>query len=227
MKLEGKVVDFLGDSITEGVGVADIVNNRYDNVLKRKCKLKAVYNYGIGGTRLAHQMAPSEKPRHDLCFCGRAYDLNPEADLIVVYGGTNDFFHGDAPIGTPEDTTPATFYGAVEFLMNLLKKTYEGKRIVFMTPAHCCKGGEETDKKPSPRKMKKPDAMPLIGYVNIIIEKGKQHGIPVLNLYEQLGIDPNDEADRVTYTADGLHFNDAGHAVLADCLAHFLEGLDE
>ncbi len=225
MILEGKTMDFLGDSITEGVGVSDIPNNRYDNVLKRKCNLKGVHNYGIGGTRIAHQRKPSEKPRHDLCFCGRAYDLNPEADVIVVYGGVNDFFHGDAPIGTPKDSTPATFYGAVEFLMNLLQTTYQDKRIVFLTPAHCCKD-DVTDKKPSPRGTKGPDAMPLVDYVNIIVEKGEQHGIPVLNLYENLGIDPNNQADSEAYTIDGLHFNDAGHAILADCLIQFLENLD-
>ena len=99
MDLKGKIIDFLGDSITEGVGVQDRINNRFDRVLERNCGLKATYNYGIGGTRLAHQRTPSEKPRHDLCFCGRAYDMNKDADIIVVYGGTNDYGHGDAPFG--------------------------------------------------------------------------------------------------------------------------------
>ena len=71
MELKGKIIDFLGDSITEGVGVCD-QNNRYDNVVHRRLELAAHYNYGIGGTRLAHQSAPSETPRYDLCFCGRA-----------------------------------------------------------------------------------------------------------------------------------------------------------
>ncbi|MBR5633064.1 MAG: SGNH/GDSL hydrolase family protein [Clostridia bacterium] len=66
MELQGKIIDFLGDSITEGVGVTDKVNNRYDNVLRREYGLKETYNYGIGGTRLAHQSKPSAKPRHDL-----------------------------------------------------------------------------------------------------------------------------------------------------------------
>ena len=61
MELKGKIIDFLGDSITEGYGVSDKENNRYDNILKRECELKATYNYGIGGTRLAHQTKPSEK----------------------------------------------------------------------------------------------------------------------------------------------------------------------
>lgn len=224
MNLENKIIDFLGDSITEGVGVEDRKNNRYDNVIKRKCHLKAAYNYGISGTRLAHQSVPSEKPRFDLSFCGRVYDINPEADIIVVYGGINDYIHGDAPIGSPEDTTPATFYGAVEFLMHRLKTDHPDKTIVFMTPAHSCYS-DIREWAPSPRPIKRSDAMPVIDYVNIILEKGKKHEIPVLNLYETLGIDPNKEEDRLRYTADGLHFNDAGHAVLADRLIEFLEAL--
>ena len=91
MKLEGLTVNFLGDSITEGTGVINVAENRYDNRLKRMYNLGATNNYGIGGTRLAHQEKPSDKPRYDLCFCGRAYNMDPSADLIVVYGGVNDY----------------------------------------------------------------------------------------------------------------------------------------
>lgn len=224
MKLEGKIIDFLGDSITEGAGVADRESNRYDNILKRECKLAAVYNYGIGGTRLAHQSEPSEKPRHDLCFCGRAYDLNREADIIVVYGGINDYIHGDAPVGKPGDTTPATFYGAVYFLMNFLRTEYAGKTVVFMAPARCNYSGI-TSEQPSTRPMKKADAMPVIGYVNAIQETAAQFDIPVLDLYNTLGIDPNIPEHKEKYTTDGLHFNDAGHHILAARLKEFLEAL--
>jgi lysophospholipase L1-like esterase len=223
MELKGKIIDFLGDSITEGVGVYD-QNNRYDNVAHRRLELAAHYNYGIGGTRLAHQSAPSEIPRYDLCFCGRAYMLEKSADLIVVYGGVNDYIHGDAYFGKMEDRTPATFCGAVYFLMNFLKTNYEGKQIVFMTPAHMHFKGI-SDKCLSGRPMKKPDAQPLAAYVEVIKARGEELGIPVLDLFEKLPIDPNNESDREKYTVDGLHFNDIGHEILANTLCDFLESL--
>jgi lysophospholipase L1-like esterase len=223
MELKGKIIDFLGDSITEGVGVYD-QNNRYDNVAHRRLELAAHYNYGIGGTRLAHQSAPSEIPRYDLCFCGRAYMLEKSADLIVVYGGVNDYIHGDAYFGKMEDRTPATFCGAVYFLMNFLKTNYEGKQIVFMTPAHMHFKGI-SDKCLSGRPMKKPDAQPLSAYVEVIKARGEELGIPVLDLFEKLPIDPNNESDREKYTVDGLHFNDIGHEILANTLCDFLESL--
>ncbi len=218
MELKGKIIDFLGDSITEGVGVTDRANNRYDNRLKKMCELAAVHNYGIGGTRLAHQSVPSEKPRYDLCFCGRAYDLDRSADIIVVFGGTNDYGHGDAPMGSVGDKTPATFCGAVWFLMNFLKTEYSDKTIVFMTPARRL-GDTEIPQ----RTEKKADAKPLVAYVNIIEETAKQFDIPVLNLYDNLGIDPNNEEQRNALTVDGLHFNDAGHEYIANALMQFLK----
>lgn len=224
MELKGKRIAFLGDSITEGVGVNDIANCRYDNVLLRDLELAQVYNYGISGTRLSHQSVPSDKPSFDLCFCGRAYSITRDADVIVVYGGVNDYIHGDAPIGSPEDKTPATFWGASYFLMNLLKTEYADKTVVFMTPARAFVGGT-SDTVPSPNPNKKPDAMPLLGYVEIIKERARQFDIPVLDLYHGLGIDPNNADERTQYTTDGLHFNDAGQAVLAKRLGDFLKAL--
>ncbi|MBO5883684.1 MAG: SGNH/GDSL hydrolase family protein [Clostridia bacterium] len=224
MKLNGLVINFLGDSITEGSGVSNIPENRYDNRLKKMYDLKVVNNYGIGGTRLAHQEKPSENPRYDLCFCGRAYNMDRNADMVVVYGGVNDYIHGDAHFGTMEDHTPETFCGAVYFLMKTLKSLYPEKPIVFMTPAHCNYNGM-SDADISPRAMKKPDAQPLSAYVKAIKARGAELDIPVLDLFEALGIDPNKEEDKARYTADGLHFNDDGQEILARTLGEFLLSL--
>ncbi len=223
MKLEGKKIAFLGDSITEGIGLAD-QTNRYDNIILREYGLCAIQNQSISGSRLAHQMTPSEKPHYDLCFCGRAYWLDPSADLCVVYGGVNDYIHGDAYIGKETDTTPVTFHGGVNFLMKALKEKFPGKPIVFMTPARSCLRGV-TDEIVSPRPMKKPDAMPLKGYADILVEAGKRNGVHVLDLYRTLPINPNHPEDFKKYTMDGLHFNDEGHKMLAKTLADFLLAL--
>ncbi len=220
MKLEGKTINFLGDSITEGYGVSDIPNNRYDHIIKRKCGLSATHNFGIGGTRLAYQKTASDKTRHDLYFCGRAHDLNPDADITVVFGGTNDYGHGDAPFGERSDTTPNSFCGAVEWLMTFLKQTYPAQTLVFLTPAR--RAGDEF---PSEHPMKLQDAKPLKEYVDVILEKGKAHGIPVLNLYDELKINPNKQEDRDAFAPDGLHFNDIGQEKIADLLIAFLQKL--
>lgn len=225
MDIKGFKVNFLGDSITEGTGVSDIENCRYDNRLAAMCQLSAVNNYGIGGTRLAHQIHPSEKPRYDLCFCGRAYNMDPTVDLIIVYGGVNDYIHGDAPFGEPGDTTPATYCGGVYFLMNYLRENYPGKPVIFMTPARSYLRKEVDDLVSSTHARKLPGGKPLLAYVDVILETAKKFDIPVLDLYRDLGLDPHDPECFDTYTVDGLHFNDAGHAVIAQRLKEFIDTL--
>lgn len=65
----------------------------------------------------------------------------------------------------------------------------------------------------------------LLGYVSIIKETAKLFDIPVLGLYEKLGIDPTLPEVKEKYTSDGLHFNDAGHHVIAERLGEFLLSL--
>ena len=224
MNIKGFKVNFLGDSITEGVGVDDWDNCRFDNRLAKLCQLSGHNNYGVGGSRLAHQIHPSEKPRYDLCFCGRAYDMDTTADMVIVYGGVNDYIHGDAPFGELGDATPATYCGGVYFLMNLIKTQHPDKTVVFMTSARLCYDGMDGSA-PSHRPQKAPDAKPLCDYIAAIEKTAAQFEIPVLNLFEKLGIDPTKPEDKEKYTVDGLHFNDAGHHVLAARLQEFLEAL--
>ena len=225
MELKGLKVNFLGDSITEGTGVTDRANCSYQNRLAVMCGFSAVNNYSIGGTRLAHQRCPSEKPRYDLCFCGRAFDMDTTADMVIVYGGVNDYIHGDAPFGQLGDTTPATFCGGVYFLMQYLKENYAGKPIVFLSPARCYLRKEVSDLVPSTHAKKTTPGKALLAYVDVILETARQFEIPVLDLYRNLGLDPHDPAIFDTYTVDGLHFNDAGHGVIAEKLKAFLEAL--
>ena len=103
MELKGKKINFLGDSITEGVGTSS-KEKMYVNIIAEKygaiCR-----NYGISGTEIARQIGLDYE--NCLDFCKRYQTMDEDADIIVVYGGVNDYFHGDAPVGKLGDKTPA------------------------------------------------------------------------------------------------------------------------
>ncbi|MBO5883719.1 MAG: SGNH/GDSL hydrolase family protein [Clostridia bacterium] len=221
MELKGKKVVFLGDSITEGVGVSNL-ENRYDNRLKKMLSLGEAVNFGLSGTRFAYQTKPSSCPSFDLYFCGRSMNMDKDADVVIVYGAVNDYIHGDAPFGTEDDRLPFSFRGATHRLMKYLTEEYKGKPIVFMTPARCHFAGF-SDEEVSKNTLKAPDAKPLLEYVDIINNTAKLYGVHVLDLYRNLPINPNIPEDSDKYTTDGLHFNDEGHRVLAETLADFLK----
>ena len=223
MNVSGYKVNFLGDSITEGVGVTDVAGYRYDNYVAKLLGLSAVNNYGASGTRLAHQTRPSGLPKYELCFCGRAYYMDQTADMVVVYGGVNDYIHGDAPFGEIGDTEYTTFCGGVYFLMNYLRETYGDKPIVFLTPARSFYLRAIDDTLPSTHPAKYVEGKPLVAYVDAIVETAKQFDIKVLDLYRDLGIDPHDDEQYEAYTIDGLHFNDQGHVQIAQKLKEFIE----
>ena len=53
-------------------------------------------------------------------------------DTLFVFGGTNDFGHGDAPFGSIDSDDIYTFCGAVNSLIKRLVIDFPSKKIIFM-----------------------------------------------------------------------------------------------
>lgn len=216
MKLKGLKINFLGDSITEGVAVSR-PDKRYFELIKKQYKLKEANGYGISGTRFAKQIVPSETESVDRYFASRVAEMKEDADCVVVFGGTNDFDHGDAPRGTFSDRTPDTFYGACHDLFTKLIEKYPGKPIVVMTPLHRLADVETREKSDT--------TVTLKDYVSIIREVAEFYSLPVCDLYKNSGLQPLVPAIREKFVPDGLHPCDAGHELIAARLGNFLASL--
>ena len=216
MELKGKKVLFLGDSITQGVGVSS-VEHRYTDVFA-KITGAEVFNYGISGTRIARQHSVSDNRSFDQNFVDRSLRMNDEADFVVVFGGTNDYGHGDAPIGCFTDTADTTFYGAMHTLCKNLYERYPTATVLFMTPLH-----RLTEL--STLKTYQGRYATLKDYVDIIREVCEFYAIPVLDLYSRSGMQPLIEKNRELYMKDGLHPTDAGAQRIAHMLASFIGAL--
>lgn len=217
MDLAGKKIAFLGDSITEGCGTSSL-EHTFWNVLGQKTGAQ-VFGYGIGGTRIAPQRVPSD-PRVDQDFISRVDGMIPDADVVVVFGGTNDFGHGDAPFGTRGDQTSETFCGALHVLFTKLYERYPAAQLVVMTPTHRL---SETDSVMNEFGVRRSGN--LRTYVQAIRDAAEDFAVPVLDLFRVSGIQPSVPALREAYMPDGLHPNDAGHAKIADKLIGFLQTL--
>ena len=218
MILKGKKINFLGDSITEGHGVT-VPDNTFCKLIEREygafCR-----NYGIGGTRIARQTKASADPAWDQDFCSRVEIMDNDADVIVIFGGTNDFGHGDAPIGAMNDRTPYSFYGALHTLYISLIEKYPESQIVVLTPLH--RGNEDSLRGDG---YKEHETADLKKYVQIIREVAEYYSLPVLDLFAESGLQPKVPVIREKFIPDGLHPNDAGHKILAMKIANFLTGL--
>ncbi len=212
MKTDNLVINFLGDSITQGSGTSSI-EKCYVSLVKDALNLKEARNYGVSGTRISRQDS-GDFPED---FCRRAERME-DADAVVVFGGTNDYGHGISPMGEFSDRTNYSFYGALHCLSQMLIRKYTGKPIIFMTPIHRkeeADGGEGA----------KQGNHTLYDYVCAIKEVARYYAIPVLDLYSVSMIQPQDEHIRENLCPDGLHPNDAGHRLLADRICGFINSL--
>lgn len=209
MELKNLKVNFLGDSITEGVGASCYEHcyvARFAAATGTVCR-----NYGISGTRIAPRRVPYESPAFDWDFVSRYQTMDADADVVVVFGGTNDYGHGDAPVGQMDDRTPWTFFGALHCLFRGLIERYPDSTIVIMTPLH--------------REFEDLDTPHLQPFVEAIRQVAEFYALPVLDLFATSGMQPRVPVMKQKYFADHVHPNDAGHAVVAHMLQRFLENM--
>lgn len=215
MILKDKKIAFLGDSITQGVGVSNLENIYWKHVARRTGA--RVFGYGISGTRIAPQYYPENNESFGRFFGSRVSDMIPDADVVVVFGGTNDFGHGDALFGDVSSREETTFCGALHKLMRDLIERYPEAQLVFMTPLHRSGENELGYNEFGVRREHR-----LEDYVNAIQTIAAYYGIPVLDLFRTSGLQPEVPILKDRYMPDGLHPNDAGHEKIADKLIGLL-----
>ncbi|PJZ19300.1 hypothetical protein CEW46_23960 [Bacillus cereus] len=198
----GKKANFLGDSITQGVSTT----KTYWQYFCEKYGLIG-NNYGITGTNLA-----GTSNGNGGSMLTRYPDMDATADLIIVYGGTNDF-RNNITLGTMADRSNSTFYGSLHLLMDGLLTKYPNKGIGFITPLNFDRSTNTS-------------GATLKQYVQAIIEVGEYYSIPVFNLYANSGIIATKAEQKSAYLdASGLHPNAAGHLVLEKRMESWMKSL--
>ena len=210
-------INFLGDSITQGAG-ASCVATQYVSLVGEMLGCVA-RNYGEGGTRIAKQTVPSELAIFDRDFLMRSELMEKDADMVFVFGGTNDYGHGDAELGDIDSMDEYTFCGAVNSLIAKLSAIYGKEKLHFILPLHRYNEdnlyGEGNKKKAG---------APLSTYVALLKEILQKQGIPTLNFEKEFPIPAvNDGTDGLT--VDGLHPNDTGHRLLAEKICEYIRSV--
>lgn len=219
-----KKVVFLGDSITMGYGLKDTAK-RYPSVF---CKIAGCeeINYGITGTLIAR--AGVSVP-DNLAFIDRYADM-AQGDLAVIFGGANDYWWSDMPVGDESSTDAAYFHCALRELCLGLKKKYSDSPILFVIPyQHRGYGNFYGGRDFKDACFHDTGARNYLGntlkvYCDLIREICAKYRIPTLDLFTDSGMDiPGSDEDAANYTLDGCHPSPAGHKLLAERLYEFVK----
>ena len=186
----GKTILDLGDSIADGansggVGYADIV------ALKNNM---TVYNYAVSGATIGDYTA-TEPTRS--CIQNQLSDFITDhegvvPDYVLVEGYANDInliTLGTKTSGYTDAWDASTFCGGLESIFNNLKTIFPSSKVLFIAVHN----------------MSSRDATIQKSFHDTSVGICKKWSVPVVDLYEEGGLNTNISIMETTYTDTGTH----------------------
>lgn len=196
---EEKSILFLGDGVS--------VDGKYQGIAAEQLKVKNYVNGARSGLLIGAM--DDEVSAESL----------KEIDIVVIFGGTNDYSKGKA-LGKPSDNYEVdSFYGNVQGLIDNIQALKEGVDIVFLTPL---KHGNLEGQPSYPNANYEGNY--LEDYVKAIIEVCDKNQVKYIDMFEESGIDENNVAQ---YTYNNIILNEEGHNLVGTVLADKLKVLFE
>ena len=186
----GKKIAILGDSISCGA---------YPGILKELSEAE-LQNLAVSGSLLAGGMT------------GKVSQVAEDADVVIVFGGTNDYWHKRTHIGAADSTDTNTFIGALRYIHTWLRTERPVAQLLFVFP-------------PDQTYQGKPSSTDF-GYGTLddfraaFLNYCESEGIHYLDLGET-------EFDSAQHSGDGVHPTAAGHRIIAQAIFDRMqEGLE-
>lgn len=199
--LKKKKIACLGDSITEGVKANGWQWHRYiDKYFKENGIETTVVNLGVGGTSVctSSYVSSSLQP-----FVNRLNTIPTDADVIVIFGGTNDWGNS-ATLGTISDTESSSFYGAYKYMLEWFANNRPNAKILTITPLKRYYRGY-TSTWTNAQTTRNNKGQLLQDYVRAVKEVSEMYAIPCVDLHNESGLNPVLDIVRTKYMEDGLH----------------------
>ncbi len=230
MSWKDKKIVVMGDSITWG---AFTDGNIWWQELGNLLGCSSIVGNGVRGSCFSKT---SDYKEENEPMSERWKALPTGADLYIIFGGTNDYGHGSL-LGTMDDTTDVSFYGAMHLIISGLQDANPNAKLVFMTPlSRYGFGTTETGKQLLYDTTRNAAGHILEDYREAIFKKCEKQGIEVIDTYTISGFDFSAGQDGVNafdgnaigkspWTVDGLHPNTEGHLKLAERILPYIESI--
>lgn len=181
----GKTITVIGDSISTG---------GYPGMLGTMTGATIVNN-STSGIKLTTGIVP------------KVQELTGDSDLIIIFGGTNDYWHKGTSIGTIDSTSSSTYYGALNTILSTLKTNHSESEYLFVFPYDQTFQGNPSSTD--------------FGYGTLddfraaFIEFCTQNDVNYVDLGET-------EFDCAQHTGDGVHPNTTGHQIIAEAIYDYI-----
>ena len=224
----GKKMVVMGDSLTAGAYRED--SPIWYQALAAGIGITDAYGSGVSGSAIS-----------TTSFYGTNYqpmvlryeNLPSDGDLYIIFGGTNDYTLS-SPLGTIEDVTDVSFYGALDVMIKGLKAKVPNASIVFLTPFNRYGYGQTRVGKINlitPYTLND-EGHNLYDYRKAILDKCEQYSVPVIDVFSFPELNFSQGQDGVStfkanavyahpWTRDGLHLNSLGEPAFGKLLVPY------
>ena len=207
-------INFIGDSITEGVGGNEVAGGRkisYVNYVQEALQFGEVWNHGRAGATIT-----GYNNNYDLAIGEHESELFVrDSEITVLYVGVNDFL-ADAEVknyGVLDNGTTGGYCGQLQKIANSLRTKYPNTVFFFVTAYQTPCESESTE-------YTNFDGIPTLDdYMNPIRIMAQQNGYPIIELYGTGFMDTHDSNTAENFLSDEIHPNDAGYRILGEHIA--------
>lgn len=203
---KGKKIATFGDSITQ--------LNTWQPYLEKYFGCEVV-NCGVGGSRVADY--PVGERSDYMCGDNRINTIPSDVDVILVFGGHNDF-----SITTPfgeitqwwtlsDENSKSEFYSAYALMLKKLIKKFPNAKIITMS----CVGGRTSSDHENEDGQWYLRNYCMEDYAEAVKRISRYYGIPCIDVGGESGINT---LNHTSYIADVIHPNNEGGKLIANCV---------
>lgn len=208
-KFDGKRVHIFGDGIAYGIGASSINDTSLTALLSSKYGY-TIYNHSLPDATYGIYDNDKYKDKCVLTQVQLATGIT-DGDYVIIFAGTNDFTSGVANIGTNLSIGTTTFKGSITETISALLTTNPNLKILLVTPIY---RGSITSGDGYNSDDTKINDMYLYQFSDAIVEIGKYHHIPTINLHDECMI--NKFTKNVYLNDNGIYPTDEGYELLCE-----------
>lgn len=211
--MKAKTAVIYGDSIsTRNYG-----NGGYEQYIKHELGLDVIHNHAISASALT-----DGTPNNLIRLLDDESMLHPDADLVVLWHGTNDWYWG-APVGNPMSgdlENESTYVGALNHAVRKIRAAAPQAKILCLTPLWRLQAPDGCETVAEAWINSNKIGATLRDYCHTLQEMSQLLCFPVLDMRSLTNFN---EFNHPVYQPDMVHPSDAGYRVIADILCGFIK----
>ena len=195
-----KCMTFIGDSITAGYGCGideEGAQISYPYYIGKNTGCTYLENMGISGSTVGSYIG-------DTSMINRISLVPTESEIIVVFGGVNDYANYNTLIGD-DSKAPGTYSGDLYEMMNNLRQGHPDARIYFVTTY---RNRYENDECATA-------SYALDSFMQLQRDYAKDFNIKIIDVHKWGYMNNNDERVKAEFFVDNLHPGNEGSKLLA------------